>query len=246
MGVFDWFTKYEVTCDWDCHRARGSRGGEDRRHPVGSPVLAPYDATVTYGMYDDGASYVQFKYTNGYAHQAIHVQKDGRVPNGSRVAAGTSCAITDGRRGTFGAGTSTGQHCHFQGHAPDGTRIPWQDVPAPTAHLASISFRPFTIPEEIDMTSARIISYASPTHRNGIVLAAPGFWNPFTGEEWAYFSATNLAEDIPIHVPINDRAYDLVKSIYSPQGVDVKVVADSDAIAQATVQALIDRLGKAS
>ena len=96
------------------------------------------------------------------------------------------------------------------------------------------------------MTSARIISYASTTHRNGIVLAAPGFWNPFTSEEWAYFSATNLAEDIPIHVPINDRAYDLVKSIYSPQGVDVKVVADSDAIAQATVQALIDRLGKAS
>lgn len=244
MGVFEWFTSGPVTCDWDCHRKRGSRGGEDRYHRPGSPAVAPYDAVVTYGMYDDGASYVQFKYSNGYAHQAIHVQKEGRLPQGSRVAAGTVCALSDGRRGTFGAGTSTGAHVHFQGHKPDGTRIPWRDVPAPSVHLAGITFRPFTIPEEIDMTAARIISYAAPNHRNGIVLAAPGFWNPFTAEEWAYFSATNLAEDIPIHVPINDRAYDLIKSIYG--AAEVKVVADHEAIAQATVQALIDRLGAAS
>lgn len=244
MGIFDWFTKYKVTCDWDCHRARGSRGGEDRAHPAGSPVLAPYDAVVTYGMYDDGASYVQFKYTNGYAHRAIHVQEGSRVPDGSRVAARTSCAASDGRRGTFGAGTSTGAHVHFQGHRPDGTRIPWQDVPAPTVRLAGITVRPFTIPEEIDMTSARIISYASSGPRNGIVLVAPGFWNPFTAEEWAYFSATNLAEDIPIHVPINDRAYDLIKSIYAPQGVEVKV--NGDEIAKDVVDEFINRIGKAS
>lgn len=247
MGLFDWFTRYSVSCDWACHRARGSRGGEDRRHPTGSPVLAPYDAVVTYGMYNDGASYVQFKYTNGYAHRALHVQETTwRVPYGAKVAAGTLCAASDGRKGTFGAGTSTGQHVHFQGHGPDGTRIPWADVPAPTVELAGVTHHPLTIPDkEIDMTTARIISYASQNPRNGIVLAAPGHWHKFTGEEWAYFSATNLADGIPIHVPINDRAYDLVRVIYQPQGQN-PVTVDGDAIAKDVVEEFIARIQKAA
>lgn len=131
MATFDWFTKYGVSCDWACHRVRGSLGGEDRAHPVGQPVLAPYDGVVTYGYYNDGASYVQIKYDNGYAHQAIHVQKGSRLPNGTRVAEGTRVAISGGAKGMDGAGTSTGAHVHFQGHDRSGRRIPWQDVPAP-------------------------------------------------------------------------------------------------------------------
>lgn len=132
MANFTWFTKYSVSCDWDCHKKRGSTGGEDRIHPAGSPVLAPYDCVVTYGKYSDGASYVQFKYDNGYAHRALHIQSGGRVANGTRVSEGTRVAYSDGRRGTFGAGTSTGQHVHFHGVTSDGnSRMKWQDVPAP-------------------------------------------------------------------------------------------------------------------
>ena len=131
MASFDWFTRFSVSCDWPCHRARGSLGGEDRRHPLGSAVLAPYDGTVTYGLYGDGSSYVQIKYSNGYAHQAIHVQQGSRVANGSRVAEGTRVAISGGQPGTYGAGLSSGPHVHFQGMDPQGRRIPWQDVPAP-------------------------------------------------------------------------------------------------------------------
>lgn len=133
MASFGWFTKYGVSCDWACHRARGSLGGEDRAHPLGQPVLAPYDGVVTYGYYNDGASYVQIKYDNGYAHQAIHVQAGSRLAQGTRVSEGTRVAITGGARGMDGAGTSTGPHCHFQGHTPNGTRIPWTDVPAPAS-----------------------------------------------------------------------------------------------------------------
>lgn len=131
MTNFDWFTSRSVSCDWDCHRARGSNGGEDRRHPEGSPIIAPWDATVTYGFYNDGASYVRFGYSNGYAHRAVHVKATGRVPQGSQAAEGTRCALSDGRPGSFGAGTSTGQHIHFHGEHPDGYRIPWDQVPAP-------------------------------------------------------------------------------------------------------------------
>lgn len=131
MANFGWFTKYSIGCDWSCHRARGSLGGEDRRHPLGSAVLAPYDGTVTYGMYGDGSSYAQVKYSNGYAHQAIHVQSGGRVANGSRVSEGTRIALSGGAPGTYGAGLSSGPHVHFQGMDPQGRRIPWRDVPAP-------------------------------------------------------------------------------------------------------------------
>lgn len=131
MGTFGWFTSRSVSCDWDCHRARGSNGGEDRRHQHGSPVLAPWDSTVTYGFYNDGASYVRFGYANGYAHRAIHVKATGRVPHGSRVLEGARCALSDGRLGSFGAGTSTGEHIHFHGEHPGGYRIPWDQVPAP-------------------------------------------------------------------------------------------------------------------
>lgn len=131
MDIFDWFTRGRLTCDWQCHRDRGSRGGEDRYHPAGSPVLTPYEAEVTYGMYNDGASYVQTLYGNGYGHRAIHVQLEGRVAHGSVQRAGTRVALSDGRRGTFGAGTSTGQHIHYHGVDPRGNRIPWDQVPPP-------------------------------------------------------------------------------------------------------------------
>lgn len=130
MPTFAWFTSLGVSCDWDCHRARGSLGGEDRPHRAGSPILAPYDCTVTYGMYNDGASYVQFRYANGYAHRAIHVQRSGRVREG-QAREGVRCALSDGRKGTYGAGTSTGAHIHFHGIDPHGNRIPWEDVPPP-------------------------------------------------------------------------------------------------------------------
>lgn len=136
MASFDWFTRFGVTCDWNCHRSRGSLGGEDRAHPLGEPVLAPYDGVVTYGYYNDGASYVQIKYSNGYAHQAIHVQKGSRVASGSRASEGTRVAISGGARGMDGAGTSSGPHVHLQGMDPQGRRIPWRDVPAPYGQAA--------------------------------------------------------------------------------------------------------------
>lgn len=147
MSDFDWFTNHRVTCDWDCHRARGSNGGEDRAHPAGSPVRAPYDATVSYGLYSDGASYVQFLYGNGYGHRAVHVQRQGRVSPG-RVREGTQSALSDGRRGTYGAGTSTGAHIHFHGFNPQGSRIPWEDVPAPYS-VTSVNPKPLS-PEELE------------------------------------------------------------------------------------------------
>lgn len=156
MTNLNWFTDVPVSCDWECHRARGSLGGEDRVHPAGSMVLAPYDCTITYGMYGDGASYVQCLYDNGYAHRAIHIQKDGRVAQNSKVAEGTVIAYSDGRRGTYGAGTSTGPHIHFQGHDPLGNRIPWQDVPLP--ETASNNTKPYEPETEEDMEKIEIIS----------------------------------------------------------------------------------------
>ena len=259
MGVFDWFTKYSVSCDWACHRARGSRGGEDRRHPAGSPVLAPYDAVVTYGMYDDGASYVQFKYTNGYAHQAIHVQETTwRVPHGARVAAGTLCAASDGRKDTFGAGTSTGQHVHFQGHRPDGTRIPWTDVPAPTSQLAGVTHSPTITIEEAMSTSKEFLVRFEPRPGEVYIHAVGArFANGFTyltsetdamarADYWKMSDGSHLLEGLPVFdCHDNQRAFDLIKELHfsPPTTLDMsKVDVSEEDIAGRVVVALTPTL----
>lgn len=172
-GIFDWFTSGRVTCDQACHLARKSKGGEDRWHPVGSAILAPYDARVTFGMYNDGASSVRTTYTNGFAHEAIHYGKSTeKVPHGVHVAAGTLLATSDGRKGVWGAGGSDGEHIHFHGIDPRGNRIRWQDVPPPAGALAGITAIPLTpTPEQEEETGMRLINV---TEGKGVWFVAPG------------------------------------------------------------------------
>lgn len=60
-----------------------------------------------------------------------------------------------------------------------------------------------------------IVSYSSSGWRNGIVLAAPGFWHGFTSEEWTQFNAHGLARGIRVLQPVNDRDYDVIRAIYT-------------------------------
>lgn len=80
---------------------------------------------------------------------------------------------------------------------------------------------------------AVLIHYGAGT-RNGIVLAAPGFWHKFTGEQWTQFNAHGLRSGIREITPVNDRDYDVFKEIYSPAPVgisdaQIKAIADATA-----------------
>ncbi len=66
------------------------------------------------------------------------------------------------------------------------------------------------------------------------MLAAPGFWHKFTGEQWTQFNAHGLRSGIREITPVNDRDYDVFKEIYSPAPVgisdaQIKAIADATA-----------------
>ncbi len=69
---------------------------------------------------------------------------------------------------------------------------------------------------------AVIISYSAANNpRNGIHLAAPGYWHTFTGEQWTQFTAHGLYGALKTITPVNDRDFDVLKEIYTVnQGFD--------------------------
>lgn len=64
-----------------------------------------------------------------------------------------------------------------------------------------------------------LISYSSPSARNGIVLAGPGYWHPLTGEQFEHFSWLKSAQGrtlfagLEVFTPINDRSWDILRDI---------------------------------
>lgn len=61
---------------------------------------------------------------------------------------------------------------------------------------------------------AVIISYSG-EGRNGIYLAAPGYWHQFTAEQWKQFQDHGMRSAIRELTPVNDRDFDVFKEIYT-------------------------------
>lgn len=70
-----------------------------------------------------------------------------------------------------------------------------------------------------------IVSYASPTDRNGIVLAGFGYWHKLTAEEWDHFNwlksngGLTIFAGLHIFTPYNDRSYDILRDVCLTDGV---------------------------
>lgn len=70
-----------------------------------------------------------------------------------------------------------------------------------------------------------IVSYASETDRNGIVVAGFGYWHKLTKEEWDHFNwlqsnnGLTIFAGLHIFTPINDRSYDILRDVCLQDGV---------------------------
>ncbi|MDQ1113923.1 hypothetical protein QE418_003371 [Microbacterium testaceum] len=70
-----------------------------------------------------------------------------------------------------------------------------------------------------------IVSYASESGRNGIVLAGLGYWHPMTGEQWEHFTwlksqqGMTLFNGMQVFTPINDRSWDILREMCLQDGV---------------------------
>lgn len=135
--------------------------GADLAAPQGTPVIAPADGTIKYVLNNDicGYGYViqhDDSTRTGYCHLSrLDVKK------GQRVSAGQQIGLSGGKKGTKGAGRSTGPHLHFIVYKRKGTA--WEDEntirgtdkdwptvdPMPLIEGPGISFNPFAYAKEL-------------------------------------------------------------------------------------------------
>jgi hypothetical protein len=111
-----------VTGDWAAHRARGSLGGIDWATPTGTPLYAPSDGIADFRFYGDGSSVIRIRRADNTRTEFLHGTFLGG--NFRPVKAGERVGTSDGRRGTRGAGRSTGPHVHAHDVTAAGVRVP--------------------------------------------------------------------------------------------------------------------------
>lgn len=124
-----WLTRYPVTSTWADHLARGSKGGVDYGTPVRTPVLAPpRGGIIRWFHLSDGSSVIRVDRGDGTATDFLHGHLT--VAEGAKVQHMQQIGVTDGRKGTPGAGTSTGAHLHVHDISGGQRRPPYSTIAA--------------------------------------------------------------------------------------------------------------------
>lgn len=112
MSQVNYYSNYPITCNWTCHRNRGSLGGIDRAMPKGTPLRAPDAAVVTFIPNNGtGGHTATFTFADGRKTQYMHLSRF-EGASGRSVSQGTVVGYSGGVPGDAGAGTSTGAHLH--------------------------------------------------------------------------------------------------------------------------------------
>lgn len=119
---------------------------------------------------------------------------------------------------------------HLDNHRNDPAPAGTNGTPTPKEwdEMASKDDLRAVVAEEIRNTRTNehfIVSYASQTDRNGIVLAGFGYWHKLTAEEWEHFNwlksngGLTIFAGLHIFTPINDRSYDILRDVCLNDGV---------------------------
>ena len=90
--------------------------GMDIGTPVGTPILAPFQGTVTHASNDDPGGYgswIEVTGADGTVVRYGHLSGM-NVKQGQSVGPGTSLGFTGGAQGGEGSGNSSGPHLHFE------------------------------------------------------------------------------------------------------------------------------------
>ncbi|MFJ2535848.1 M23 family metallopeptidase [Microbacterium maritypicum] len=74
-----------------------------------------------------------------------------------------------------------------------------------------------------------VVIHSSYEGRNGIYLAAPGFWHQFTAEQWKQFKDHGMYSAVRELIPVNARDFDVFKEIYAPKAAQAAPAVLTDA-----------------
>ena len=118
-------SQYGWRSDPNNPKERHHHGGIDYAMPVGSPVLAAADGIVDQVTTQPNGSrsyghYVVLKHDGFYTYYA-HLSKS-VVKVGQEVRQGQLIAYSGGKKGAWGAGSSTGPHLHFEVRMSKGSK----------------------------------------------------------------------------------------------------------------------------
>jgi len=104
--------------DWGFPRADGARfhEGIDMMAPLGTPIVAPVDGTVTYGSAATPGKFATLKGTNGWQYTSAHLSKTAR---GGKVKAGDVIGYV-GNTGDAQGGVT---HLHLEVRPLDGRPV---------------------------------------------------------------------------------------------------------------------------
>jgi len=141
--MYNPFAKWPVSCDWKCHRDRGSLGGIDYPVGVGSIIRAPIGGNLHNIPLNGGNGNTAVLTYNGDGDRLEFLHLSRFTPARNGVREGEIIGYTGGAKGTVGSGNSTGPHLHV--HAVvNGRRINWLSLLSGGAGGGGV----ITIPEE--------------------------------------------------------------------------------------------------
>lgn len=130
----DQFARYQISCNWECHIARGSSGGTDYIMNVGTVIPASFDGMLTNRppvQYPGSGNVAILTRNDGLAFYHLHLS---RFVLPGPVREGATIGYSGGAVGAVGSGQSTGPHLHINAYIGEQIR----DVhdfytPTPTA-----------------------------------------------------------------------------------------------------------------
>jgi peptidoglycan hydrolase-like protein with peptidoglycan-binding domain len=117
----NYFDGARISDGWQAHLNRGSLGGIDYAVGVGTPIKAPTSGRIAnIANNGTGGHTVTLYHANGFKTQFMHLS---RFVSEGTVNKGDIIGYTGGAKGSDGAGSSTGPHCHTHLITSGGTRV---------------------------------------------------------------------------------------------------------------------------
>lgn len=112
--MYNPWAKWRISCDWECHLARGSAGGIDYAVSNGTPIRAAFAGALrnrTTGNLYTAILTADHNPKLGFYH--LHLSR--YAPSG-HYNEGDIIGWTGGIKGAVGSGTSTGPHLHVNAY----------------------------------------------------------------------------------------------------------------------------------
>jgi murein DD-endopeptidase MepM/ murein hydrolase activator NlpD len=201
--MYDAFTNYPISCNWNCHIARGSSGGTDYGMGVGTLLYAAFDGQLTNRPpveYPLSGNVAILTRADGLTFYYLHLSAfvtPGPVKERDLIG------YSGGAVGAIGSGSSTGPHLHVNAYLNNVIR----DVHDFYTTTASSSEKLITHKKRDAMVT--IVTETSPGQR-WAVFFSNGSHHPLTNQFQTAFWLSCVTAGSAVQIFVTGQEYDSV------------------------------------